>query len=100
MSIFDECNCNDLYDEDHCRFALWSPCEREFVENRAFSCFAIHTQVLDDIANEMVRQARNGINVNDVDIQRKISYNCGMEYDDLTDEEIEYLETKINNKLR
>lgn len=39
--MFKECNCQPPYDEDHCRFALWAPNDRSFVENRAFSLYAI-----------------------------------------------------------
>lgn len=72
-----------------------NPCE-----TLAFNMYAMNTQKLDELAIEFAAQAMYGIDINNINIQREICKNYEVNFDHLTDFEIDYLKEAIERKLR
>lgn len=74
-----------------CSYDLWAPDHRSKVVNTAFSAYAYHQQTIEDFINALA----NTHNPNDYEIQRHIAHQLSMNLDDLTDDEIEYIEREV-----
>ena len=62
--------------------------------NFVFTAYAATTQMLDDVINALARES----NPNDIDVQRRICRQYGLNLDFLTDAEIAYMEREVARK--
>ena len=95
--------------KDDCRFSLWSPNDNGgFVEDRAFSCFAqaqegdftVGKGKLDQTAEVLAYNwVYLRVNPNDMITVRYTCQKFGLKYDDLFDEEVDYLERKTKEEI-
>jgi hypothetical protein len=93
-----------------CDFSLWArEQDSSFVEDRAFSCFAQATEgdftvgkgKLDQTAEVLAYNwVYLRVNPNDMITVRYTCQKLGFKYDDLLDEEVDYLERKIEEAIR
>ena len=93
-----------------CNFSIWSRGEdSSFIEDRAFSCYAqakegdftVGKEKLDKIADLLAYNwIYLKIDPNNMAAVRHICKNFGFEYDELLDEEVEYLERAVEEKIR
>ena len=93
-----------------CNFSMWSQGQdSSFVANRAFSCYAqaqegdftVGKAKLDQTAEVLAYNwVYLRINPNDMVTVRYTCQKLGFEYDDLLDEEVNYLERKTEEAIR
>ena len=93
----------------NCFFSLHAPNSHGFVEDRAFSCFAqaqegdftVGKAKLDQTAEVLAYNwVYLRVNPNDMVTVRYTCQKLGFRYDDLLDEEVNYLERKIEEAIR
>ena len=77
-----------------------APWYQDPVETLAFNLYAMNVQELEDIASEFANQARRGVNINDINIQRQICRIYGVNFDNLADNDIDYLQKAIMRKMK
>lgn len=63
-------------------------------QDMAFTCYAMHTQAIEDIIEDLV----NSIDPNDYNIQQKIFQKHGVNMSSLTMQEIQYIEREVSKK--
>ena len=61
------------------------------VQSFAYTCYAMHTQAIEDVINELAREP----NPNDIYRQREICAAYGIDLDALTTQEIAYMESEV-----
>ena len=93
-----------------CDFSMWSRgTDSSFVEDRAFSCYAqacegdftIGKAKLDQTAEVLAYNwVYLRVNPNDMTTVRYTCQKLGFKYDDLLDEEVDYLERKVEETIR
>lgn len=93
-----------------CNFSMWSQGQdSSFVEDRAFSCYAqakegdftVGKAKLDQTAEVLAYNwVYLRINPNDMVTVHYTCQKLGFKYDDLLDEEVDYLERKIEEAIR
>ena len=74
--------------EDHCPFDLWTPGERNKIENVAFSAYAKHEQEKEDVIQMILEAVRNGEDAFSIQLD-----------DDFSDEDIEYIKEEVYRRL-
>lgn len=94
--------------KDNCRFSLWSPNDNGgFVEDRAFSCFAqaqegdftVGKEKLDKVAEIMACSWVYMRIYPDTISARYVCQQQGFNYDNLLDQEVDYLSRKIEEEI-
>ena len=80
-------NCNS----PNCPFDLWAPGPRHKIENVAFSCYAKHTQDMEDFIDALA--ASTG--PNDWATQNRLAAACDINLNALTRQEREYIEREV-----
>lgn len=61
------------------------------IQNFAYTCYAMHTQAIEDVINELAREP----NPNNAERQRAICAAYGINLDALTSQEIQYMEREV-----
>ena len=80
-------NCNS----PNCPFDLWAPGPRHKVENVAFSCYAKHTQDMEDFIDALAASA----DPNDWATQNRLAAAHDINLNSLTRQEREYIEREV-----
>ena len=76
------------HSENHCPFDLWAPDRHTKVNNVAFSCYAKHSQEVEDVINMILAAARNG------------ETSLNIELDDcFSTEDIAYIEKEVYRRM-
>lgn len=81
-------------DNSYCLYDIWAPGERTKVENVAFSSYAYHNQEMENFINALAAVP----DPNDLTVQQNIAYNLGINIDNFSDQEIEYIEKEIERR--
>ncbi len=89
---FLECSC-----DDRCNTTIWAPSQTpHFVEDRAFSCYAMRQQQIDDVVNLLAAAE----DPNDFETQCRIYNEVGIDSDTFTDYEVMYIEKEVARRCR
>lgn len=89
---FLECNC-----DDRCNITIWAPSQTpHFVENRAFSCYAMRQQQIDEVVNLLAAAE----DPNDFETQCCIYDEVGIDSDTFTENEIQFIIREVARRCR
>ena len=76
-------------------FDIWAPDCRCPINNTAFSVYAFHQQKIEDFIDIIV----NSNNPNDTIVQTNALRKVGLKRNELTSDDIVYIEREVNKKL-
>ena len=85
----------DMHDENLCPFDIWAPDHRSSVNNKAFSAYAMRSQQLTDIVQQL---STINDDPNDFLVQQSIFRAVGIDSDTLTDQEVKYIEREVSRR--
>lgn len=89
---FLECNC-----DDRCNTAIWAPSQTpHFVEDRAFSCYTMRQQQIDEVVNLLAATE----DPNDFETQCRIYDEVGIDSDTFTENEIQFIIREVARRCR
>ena len=66
-----------------------------YLHDPAFACYAMHKDAIEAFINQLIFTD----DPNDTDTQRELAYGVGLDWQMLTDDEIEYIEKETTRRL-